>query len=97
MYSFIEIIQILQENKKTLAKYKVKKLGIFGSYVKGEQKEESDIDILVEFEPDGKDLFNYLRLQDYLETILNKKVDLIIKEAIKTQLKDVILNEVKYA
>jgi len=77
-----EIKKILLEHKKELKeKYKVKTIGIFGSYARGEQKETSDIDILVEFyEPIGLDIVD---LKEYLEKILNIEVDLIIKKSIQ--------------
>jgi len=74
----------------------VKEIGIFGSFVKGAQKERSDIDILVEFEQGHKDFFNYMRLKYYLEDILGKKVDLVMKKAIKPMIKERILSEVEY-
>lgn len=57
-----EILKSLRENKDVLRKYNVKKIGLFGSYIKGEQKEDSDIDFLVEFDRTafGKDFKGYL-------------------------------------
>lgn len=75
-------------------KYKVNKIGYFGSYARGEQTEQSDIDILVEFsEPVG---LEFIELKDYLEEVLDKKVDLVTENALKPQLKDSILQEVVY-
>ncbi len=73
----------------------VKKIGVFGSCVRNKQT-KSDIDILVEFEKGHKDFFNYMRLKYYLETVLGRKVDLVIKEAVKPRLRDRIFNEVDY-
>ncbi len=91
----------LQEIKETLKeklpeikeKYGVKNLYIFGSYVRGEQTPESDIDILVEFEKGKKTFDNYMDLKFYLEELFGKKVDLIIKEAVKPRLKKYIYKE----
>ena len=91
----------LQEIKETLKeklpeikeKYGVKNLYIFGSYVRGEQTPESDIDILVEFEKGKKIFDNYMDLKFYLEELFGKKVDLIIKEAVKPRLKKYIYKE----
>ncbi|WP_018154462.1 nucleotidyltransferase family protein [Methanothermococcus thermolithotrophicus] len=98
MKTLNEIKKILLEHKKELKeKYKVKTIGIFGSYARGEQKETSDIDILVEFEKGYINFDNYMGLKYYLEDLFNKKVDLVIKDDIKPELKKYILNEVEYA
>ncbi len=76
-------------------KYHVKKMGIFGSVVRGEQAKESDIDILVEFSsPIG--FFDFIRLENFLSETLHKKVDLVSKKAIKPAIKKDILKEVIY-
>ena len=91
-----KIEEILKEHKKDLAeKYKVKEIGLFGSYVRGDQKKRSDVDILVEFE-EVPDLFKFIELEIYLERILKKKVDLVEKNGLRPRLKDIILNEVVY-
>ncbi len=74
-------------------KYNVSYLGIFGSYVRGEQKPESDLDILVEFE-ETPGFFEYIQLEDYLSEILGVKVDLVMKSALKPALGKHILEEV---
>jgi hypothetical protein len=97
MNSIVEIKNTLNKNKSFIfEKYHVERLGIFGSYIRGEQTDDSDIDILVEFKKDGKDFFNYLRLKKFLEQNFDKKVDLVMKEAIKLKLKKIILDEVQY-
>ena len=74
-------------------KYHVKTMGVFGSYLHGEQTEKSDIDILVEFtQPVG--LFTFIELEGYLSDLLGLRVDLVLKEGIKPGLKDYILREV---
>ncbi|MBI5683306.1 MAG: nucleotidyltransferase family protein [Deltaproteobacteria bacterium] len=91
------------EIKKTLAlhkdkfrkNFKVKEIGIFGSYVKGEEKKTSDIDILVDFaEPVG--FFKFLELEEYIEDLLHAKVDLVSKKALKPRIGRYILEEVVY-
>ena len=96
MKSLEEIERILKNNKPELkSKFKVKKVGIFGSYIHGEQTKISDIDLLVELsEPIGWELID---LKEYLENILGVKVDVVTINALKPQLKDIILNEVVYA
>lgn len=92
-----EIKKVLMEHKKEIKeKYKVKKIAFFGSYVRNKQKKRSDIDILVEFEEGHKTFDNYMELKFYLEEILNLKIDLILKSAIKEEIKDNILSEAVY-
>ncbi len=83
----------LREHKPLLAeKFKVKEIGIFGSLVRGEQSDASDIDILVEFsEPVG--FFTFIDLEDYLSEILSAKVDLVSKKALKPHIGKNILRE----
>jgi predicted nucleotidyltransferase len=69
---------ITEEKEDLRKKFQVKEIGIFGSYVRGEQKKKSDIDILVEFEePTNLSLLDFIRLENYLSTILGVKVDLV--------------------
>lgn len=93
---FDQIKEIIQEHKKELEeKFKVKEISIFGSYVKGEEKKRSDVDILVEFkEPIG--LFEYMDLEEYLSKLLGLKVDLVSKKALKPTIGEYILKEVVY-
>ena len=73
-------------------KFKVKALGIFGSFVRNQQKSQSDIDILVEFsEPVG--FFEFLELEEYLEKTLKRKVDLVTRNALKPAIGRHILEE----
>lgn len=96
MVSKNEILKKLEKVKEEIkAKYKVKTLGLFGSFVRGEQKEESDIDILVEFE-ENADLFDLVGLAIFLEDKLKQKVDLVTKTALKEELEEYILKEVAY-
>ena len=78
-------------------KFKITEIGVFGSYARGEQREDSDIDILVEFEKGYKTFDNYMELKFFLEEILTSKIDLVIKTAIRDEIKQNILSEVTYA
>lgn len=91
-----KIMKKLNENMPTLReKYKVKTLGIFGSYIRGEEKKKSDVDILVEFEkPLG--LLEFVGLELQLSKLLGKKVDLVMKTALKPKIGKHILEEVQY-
>jgi len=98
MKTLEKIKQILSNNKEELVrKYKIKEIGIFGSYVRGEEEKTSDVDILVEFEEEGKTFDNYMDLKFFLEDTLSVKVDLVMKGAIKESLRPYILREVIYA
>ena len=91
-----EIERILAEHKKELyQKYKIKKIGIFGSFARGEQSKESDVDIIVEFE-EVPGLIKFIEIEEYLSKLLGRKVDLVRKPAIRKELKDKILKEVVY-
>ena len=88
-----QIIMKLRENKPVLEEeYSVKNLELFGSYVLGEQKKGSDLDVLVDFYK-TIDLFKYIELENYLSETLGVKVDLVMKDALKPRIKDRILNE----
>lgn len=97
-----DIKKILVENKEILKKYNVKSIALFGSYVREEQREDSDIDLLVEFERDafGKDFDgytdNYENLKSFLENTLDKTVELLTNEIISPYIKPYVLKEAEY-
>ena len=91
--SIKEIKKKLKENKEEIRKYSVKKLGVFGSFLKGKQKKESDIDILVDFKVTNYD--NYMDLKEYLEDLFNRKVDLVVERTLKPEL-NYVKKEAKY-
>jgi len=92
--SLDEIKEIIKKHKDELKeKYSVKEIGIFGSFVRGEAKEDSDVDILVEFEkPIG--FFKFLELEEYLSNLIGREVDLVSKKALKPHIGKHILEEV---
>lgn len=78
-----EIIDIIRNSKPVLeTRYGVKRLGLFGSYVREQQRKKSDIDLLVSFNHEI-DLFQFLDLREFLETRLRHKVDLVMESALK--------------
>ncbi|MCK5286741.1 MAG: nucleotidyltransferase family protein [Thermodesulfovibrionia bacterium] len=93
MESLEEIKKKIQKHKKELVKnYGVREIGIFGSYVRGEQGENSDVDVLVELEkPIG--FFKFLELEEQLMKIMGLKVDLVTKKALKPIIGKYILEE----
>jgi len=97
MLTYKTILSKLETNIGIIKKYGVKRIGLFGSYIREEQRPTSDVDILVEFEK-GKTTFdNYMDLKFFLEDLFKCKVDLVMKDAIKPDLKPYILGSVKYA
>lgn len=93
MKNLEEIKRTINEQKSSLReRFKVKSIAIFGSYLRGEQNEESDIDILVEFY-ETIDLFEFVKLENFLSEMLNNKVDLVMKDTLKSRIKDKILRE----
>ncbi|MBI4284789.1 MAG: nucleotidyltransferase family protein [Chloroflexi bacterium] len=94
--SLPEIKEILARHKAELMeKYSVSRIGIFGSYVRGEQRKRSDVDILVEF-AETPGFFKFLDLEEYLKGLLGVKVDLVMKDALKPYIGERILQEVNY-
>ncbi|MEO0532726.1 MAG: nucleotidyltransferase family protein [Cyanobacteria bacterium P01_A01_bin.123] len=86
---FVQHKSVLQEN------YKVRELGIFGSYIRQEQTETSDIDVLVEFS-ETPSLLKFVNLENYLSDNLSVKVDLVHKSGLKPRIGERILSEVVY-
>ncbi len=89
------ILEFLRENRTFLSEqFNVKKIGLFGSFSKGTQKEDSDIDIIVDM-PSSFD--KYYDLKEYLEMNLNSKIDLGLENSIRKLIKKKIENEIIYA
>ncbi len=87
------IREILKENEDVIAReFKAEIVGIFGSHARGEQKKESDVDIVVRFR-EGASLFDLVGLADFLEEKLGIKVDVVSERAIRPELKDHILKD----
>ncbi|HBR79310.1 MAG: polymerase beta domain protein region protein [Candidatus Moranbacteria bacterium GW2011_GWE1_35_17] len=91
-----DIIEEINRNLPFLKdKYHVKQLGVFGSVARDEQTDESDVDILVEFSsPIG--FFDFIRLENFLEEKLKKKVDLVSKKGLKNTIRKEVLKETIY-
>lgn len=97
MKTIDEIKAILAQHKKELRQiHRVKKIGIFGSVVREEQKRGSDIDLLAEFE-EPVSLLDIVGAEIYLRKILKAKVDLIPKDDLRPEIKNRILKETVYA
>ena len=86
------VISTLKEHLETLHNFGVKSLELFGSVARNEARPDSDLDFLVEFE--GQITFDaYMDLKFFLEDLFTKKVDLVIKEDLKPQIREVVLNQ----
>ncbi|AGB02604.1 nucleotidyltransferase family protein [Methanoregula formicica] len=94
----MEPLVLLRQHELELKKrFGVATIGIFGSYVRGEERPESDVDVLVTFRRGEETFDNYMDCKFYLEDLFGRKVDLVMKGAIKKRLKPYILGEVVYA
>jgi uncharacterized protein len=86
---------ILKNKNRLMENYNLKSIGIFGSYIKGEESINSDLDILVDFS-NPIDLFKFLELEEELQNICSKKVDLVSVKSLKPHIGRQILSEVQY-
>lgn len=91
-----EIINRLQAHQAHIDHYGVLRYGLFGSFVRNESRPDSDIDILVEFEPSQKTFDNFIQLAFYLEDLLGRPVDLITSDSLSPYIGPRILQEVEY-
>ena len=98
MNSKDQILTFLSQNKKLFRdKYHIIRIGIFGSYARGEQNTNSDIDLLVEFEENTQDLYNLkLQLKDFFYRKLGVEVDICREKYIKPIFKEQILSQAQY-
>lgn len=91
-----EIVAFIKRNKASILAYGVRRIGLFGSFVRNTQKEDSDIDILVEFDQEKLSYKNFIRLAYFLEDNFGRKVDLLTADSLSPYLGPKILSEVEY-
>lgn len=93
-----EILEFLRNHRQTLkSDFRIVKLGLIGSFARGEQTEDSDIDLLVEFEPDTDDLFGKkLKLKDLLKNSLHREVGICREKYTKPHIKSYLLRDAIY-
>ncbi len=91
-----EILTALVEHQEPLRALGVKRLGLFGSFVRGQQRSSSDIDVLVEFVPGQKTFDNFIQLSFLLEDLFQRRIELITLEALSPHIGPHILKEVEY-
>jgi hypothetical protein len=92
-----QILALLREHQPELQRLGVRRCGLFGSFVRNEPHDQSDIDILVEFDPQQKTFDHFMQLATFLETLFGRPVDLITTESLSPYLGPHILSEVEYA
>ncbi len=92
-----DVLALLHDNRVRLRSFGVRRLGLFGSFVRGEQREDSDIDFLVEFEPGQKTFDHFMNLAVLLEDLLHRRVELVTTDALSPYIGPHIMDEVEYA
>ena len=106
-----EVFKLLRQSGAQLRRFGVRRLSVFGSFarvevhlradprvvVRGEPNDESDVDLLVEFDPDEKTFNNLLGLADFLEELFGRKVDIVTPESLNPHFGHHILREAEYA
>lgn len=97
MFTKNKVVETIHDSTEEIRSYGVKRIGVFGSFSKSTYSNKSDIDILVEFNRGEKVFDNYMELKFYLEKLFHRKVDLVIREALKPGIRRQILKEVVYA
>jgi hypothetical protein len=91
------IIAILKSHKSELSKYGVSTIGLFGSYLRNEQSTNSDIDLLIDFDPDKENFDNYMAVYDLFEELFkNEKIEIVTKNGLSKYIGPKILNDVMY-
>ncbi len=90
-----QILNVIQENEGVIRRFGVRRLGLFGSAARGEAKETSDLDFVVDFKKKSFDA--YMDLKIFLEELFGCKVDLVVSDAIKPRLREIILEEAVHA
>jgi len=91
-----DILDTFQKNSAQLKAFGVKRIGLFGSFVRGQQHNTSDIDLLVEFEASQKTFDNFMALSFFLEDLLGRKVEIVTKESLSPYIGPHILSEIEY-
>ncbi len=92
-----EVFTLLRQNSEQLRHFGVGRISVFGSFARGEPNDESDVDILVEFEASGKSFDNFLALAEFLEEMFGRKVDLLTPESLNPRFGHHVLREAEYA
>ncbi|HEX8096376.1 MAG TPA: nucleotidyltransferase family protein [Pyrinomonadaceae bacterium] len=92
-----QVMSLLKASRRELRGFGVRRCGLFGSFLSGQQNTLSDVDLLVEFEPGRKSFDNFMRLVFFLEEKLGRKVEVVTPESLSPYMGPRILGEVEYA
>lgn len=91
------ILKTLKSNKLKLSKFGIRNVGLFGSYIRNEQSNESDIDLLIDFEPGKESFDNYMEVYDLFESLFkNERIEVVTKNGLSPYIGPKILKEVQY-
>lgn len=91
------ILKALRTNKHKLRKFGIRNVGLFGSHINNEQSSESDIDLLIDFEPEKENFDNFMAVYDLFEHIFkNEKIEVVTKNGLSPYIGPKILEEVQY-
>lgn len=90
------LLSMLIANKQAIRSFGVSRLGVFGSFIDGTLRNNSDVDLLVEFNPIQKNYDNFIELSFYLEDLLGRKVDLVTPQSLSKYIGPHILNQAEY-
>ncbi|MBI2569530.1 MAG: nucleotidyltransferase family protein [Candidatus Schekmanbacteria bacterium] len=91
-----QVLSLLQEHHNTIRAFGVRRLGLFGSFVREQQRRESDVDMLVEFEPGAKTFDAFMQLAFFLEALFGRRVELLTLESLSPHIGPHILRELTY-
>jgi predicted nucleotidyltransferase len=90
-------LSLLKKHEREIReRFGVERIGVFGSFVRGDEKPESDVDVLVKFRKGEETFHHYMDLKFYLEDLFSRKVDLVIHDTLKPRLREPVLREVVY-
>jgi predicted nucleotidyltransferase len=90
------VLMLIRQHESDIKTFGVRRMGLFGSFVRDQQGKDSDIDILVEFEPGLKTFDNFIHLAFFLEDILKRRVELVTPDALSPYIGPHIMKEVEY-
>ena len=91
-----DILEMLVRHRQEISAFGVRRIGLFGSFARGEQRPDSDVDLLVEFDPAQKTFDNFMHLSFFLEDVLQRRVELVTTESLSPHIGPQILRETEY-
>jgi predicted nucleotidyltransferase len=91
-----EVLSLIADNADRIKALGVRRLGLFGSFARGEQRAASDVDLLVEFEPEQKTFDHFMQLAFFMDDLLQRRVELVTPESLSPYIRPYVLKEVEY-